>query len=351
MAIKILILIIFIPQLLFASSGDCDTDLNQGQNSPFNSIPIYDQDGVGLCYAYTTSQMIDYYRFSQGAKGLTNPIYAGWATYYKDANFFKSRSLQNGGHEHQVVEALKKVGVCEDNFVSKRLSELTLDLGLSEAQTLHFLESVYKNYNGILTSKNWDSAYQEIRTQTLVSCSQALNIKKRLEQFGFLELAPTYILDQLFKNCKTHAIKVPDVIVQDKGTDNEFENKINDVFKRQLPVTIGVCSSLFTNNQNRDLRGIQYIFNRASNANIKKECGPHSVLLTAQKKINGECNYLIRNSWGASWYPPTATSCACITRNRTYKQFCQKGEGEEYVGCWFKKNDILPNTSSITYFK
>ncbi len=97
-------------------------DLNAGANSPFKQIPIYDQDGVGLCYAYAAAQMVDYYRIKNGDKGygLTSPLYTSWATYYKSRTILKSDSLNTGGgYAESAVHAIKKSG----SVASKKLKK------------------------------------------------------------------------------------------------------------------------------------------------------------------------------------------------------------------------------------
>jgi hypothetical protein len=62
---------------------------------------------------------------------------------------------------------------------------------------------------------------------------------------------------------------------------------------------------------------------------------------------------LIRNSWGAKWRDPARGNsvCACITEANVYKPVCSEFEGKQNVGCWFKKEDLIPNTGVVSAFK
>ena len=147
------------------SPNSCpEADLNKDPKSPLNKIPVYDQDGSGICYSYAAAQMIDFYRFKKGdtSYDLTNPVYASWSTYYKNVTLLKEKSLDDGGYSTDVINTLRQDGVCSDKEVKTQLRQLTSVSGASEVEVLKFLDVMYKNYDGWFAKKNWSSAASEV---------------------------------------------------------------------------------------------------------------------------------------------------------------------------------------------
>lgn len=353
-SILLTFIILLFSSILWAGEDCSSVDLNAGSNSPFKKIPIYDQDGVGLCYAYAAAQMVDYYRIKNGdtSYGLTNPLYTSWATYYKSRSLIKFDSLDNGGYSDTAVDALREVGTCGQEDVEKRLASLKNEANLTDAEFLFFLETMYKHFNGLFSSGSWNLALRDLKDGTSLVCkTKAKNLKSELDKSKLFAVAPTLVLENLFKGCKSKKVNVPALDNFSFGSDDKMKVALNGSLKKGLPAQIGICAEFFNNPNYRGLRGFSPPLLRSSNGNAKRDCGAHAVVVSAQAKIAGECHYQLRNSWGAQWYPYGATSCACITRNGKYKAQCARGEGREYVGCWFKQKTVLPNTGDVNVFK
>ncbi|RPJ74296.1 MAG: hypothetical protein EHM20_10850, partial [Alphaproteobacteria bacterium] len=232
-----------------SSNDSCPSiDLNAGASSPFKKIPIYDQDGVGLCYAYAASQMVDYYRIKNGdtSYGLTNPLYTSWATYYKSRSLIKFDSLDNGGYSESAVDALKEVGTCSQEEVEKKLASLKKKANLSDAELLFYLETMYKHFNGLFSSGSWNLALRDLKENTSLTCTaKANNLKNELKKTGLFAIAPTLVLENLFKGCKSKKVNVPELDNFSFGSDEKMQVALSGSLKRSLPAQISICADFF----------------------------------------------------------------------------------------------------------
>ncbi|QDK36763.1 C1 family peptidase [Bdellovibrio sp. NC01] len=334
-------------------NADCgDMDLNQGANSPFNKIPVYDQDGTGICYAYTTAQMTDYYRFKKGdtSYDLTNPVYAAYDT-YGTKNPFKANSLY-AGVATDVNDAIRAKGVCSDKEVKARLAEYMKVSGGSEAEVLHFLETVYQNLNPKSNKTDWTKVSSVMTSTTGVSCKQQEQLKSVALKRNVMGASAPAVLQNLFKNCKTHPVKVPDIEVFQFGSDVNMKRAMDKGLNQTMPAQLMVCANLFTDKSYKGVVKKSQNSQRDAMDGTRPDCEAHSILVTGRKSINGQCSYLVRNSWGTNWKPKGAKACACRTWSGQYKQICSNpDEVDEYVGCWYGASELTANTGSVGVFK
>jgi len=342
------VLLIICHTFLYADESCKTVDLNSSPSSPFKKIPIYDQDGVGLCYSYAASQMVDYYRLknSKASYDLTNPVYAAWLTSWKAPTLFKNIDLKGGGYVEDVVSALKKYGTCSDKETKKNLSELMKSTGKSEAEVLNFLQIMYTSAIDLKSAYTKKKLLNLIEKEAGINCSQVEESVSLLKLKKILGLYPSYILETFFKGCKKNNVDVPELKKFTIGSNEKFQNLITQSFERDLPpqVSINCGNSFFANPSIRTSSLI-------ANTRFSINCGMHAVILTGRKKIQKNCSVLIRNSYGALWYPDGAIDCACKTMDGKYKAHCKRGEGQEYLGCWFKEIDVLSNTGDISVFE
>ena len=353
LSLFICILSTFISFSLKAEDTCSTADLNAIPNSPFSKIPIYDQDGAGLCYAYAAAQMIDYYRFKNGDQGndLTNPIYASWVAYYEKRNFFLKSMDLVGGDSDVVISALKSNGVCTNQEVEKKILSLNKSTNLTSPQLLFFLDTIYKYRKYFFT---WDHTVSEFNkhVDSKLSCQQSLDLKNEFERLGILSSAPSLVLDNLFKNCKKHKLDVPELETHHMGDDKQMKNIIDTELEKNMPIQIDMCGHFLQETTPTSYRGrIDVQIFKPREMSRWFGCGPHAVIISGRMKINGECHYQVRNSWGSLRYPPHATSCGCRTKNGSYKAICDKGEGIEYTGCWYRAKDLIPNIEGANVFK
>ena len=122
--------------------------------------------------------------------------------------------------------------------------------------------------------------------------------------------------------------------------------KIDNTLNKKMPLVTYVCSKVLDEPSYRGL--INETNGDTLREDLQKEdCAPHAVVVSARQKIGPSCKYLVRNSWGASWHPE-GVACACIEDDGTYEPICKRANPSEFVGCWYNKKDLIPNTYSIT---
>jgi len=340
---------------LSAPNDDCpESDLNTPKDSPFRSIPIYDQDGSRTCYAYAAVQLLDYWRLQHGAKptDLVNPVYAAWVETYQNRSWItRIKSTKNSGFAEDVIMALRKQGYCKHDKVEACLSEFKRLGNMTDASLLHFLETIYDNYTvftfGNSTAKAIEKTEQDRWFKNNCSVS---NLSATLQARNLMGVAATKILADLFQGCQPpdSLATVPEPHLYRDRKDADIQKRIDDALTNKVPAGVILCSTVFNNPSYRGLNQSSFMLARDySDGHIKPDCVDHNVLISGRKKIDGSCKYLVRNSWGALWHPKGVV-CACTLSDGSYKAECQENEGIEFVGCWYDKKDLVPNIESVT---
>ena len=405
--------LLFVASVSHALDEYCsEVDLNKGEGSPLQHMKIQNQVGSQLCYAYVAAAQVDYYRLKKGLVEPkpgweTNPVYAGMVEHVQSGN---TRAFTSGKQE-RAYAAIKEYGACSDLQVTKVWNEMKQAGGLNDAQLLYFLGEMHNTYSvkknrslafmtyasrlkaeresfmeEVRGIKDWKalSAEQQraisnryvklekrisnaieqraefkrftdgLKKAEVGSCDRLEAVAQIAVQFDLVRVPPVEMAKRML-SCRMSPEQLqqyrqlPPMSVARNGSDAEMERRIDYAFLTQMPPAINLCSSMFTNTSYRGVG--DDTFPRDHIENIKADCAHHSALVTARKNIGGQCHYLVRNSWGSTWYPSGATTCACRKPDSkgklVYHDSCERGLNVEYVGCWFKSADLLANTSSI----
>ncbi|RLA64368.1 MAG: hypothetical protein DRQ88_04025 [Epsilonproteobacteria bacterium] len=128
----------------------------------FLSTPVLDQGTSGLCYAFTATQMLDYWRetntpkLKRGRLSLSPPLYAGYLDRLYNFNVlnkgdaskldFGMNSLDwqlDGGMIQVTLLAIKKYGMCRPEIFDVGLKELGKKLGLSKFDVFFIIQSLW----------------------------------------------------------------------------------------------------------------------------------------------------------------------------------------------------------------
>lgn len=306
------------------AGSTCPTqDLAEAPESPIWSIPVYDQDGSGTCYAHAAAFLIDFARARKGesiAGDLTDPIYLAWVDQYQSA-FIGQRSLDGGYVSNAANSPLSEGGVCRQADVKAAFDKLSSGTNLSHAQVVHLLD--------VLDDSNWKANFSKEQTWGLrsqgISCAQSQSVLGSVASAAAEAVGKgcSGVLNQVFKDCqkRKRELDLPKMDGISVGSDEDMQNEMDRMLNSGQPAGVSLCADVLYTSSSRGLRGGTSIFPRAMNWNIdSSKCGGlHAVAAIGRREIGGRCSYLIRNSWGATRRTTAALTCACKIKDASGK--------------------------------
>ncbi len=363
-------------------------------DNPMQSIPVYDQDGTGLCYAYSASEMMNCFLMKTfGDKKLR--VHPATAAIRFTAAHDKAETL-NDGFIHHAINATRKRPNYSYTSVSTNLTELARNQGVSEAEVLHFIESLGKAMSNINNQKLasdrawaranrepnlWErtgkyfsympeevrkAAYESIKPDSWCSKDDlsALRTFALTAPIGSsLDIASNTVFES---NHRESALEGPLPLathltsMKDAAAVHAEEVRRHFALNATLPLGLSFCSRVI-----RDPSYVGISGSGASRAivpaknNGGKDCGPHAVLISGIRNQGGSCQYLIRNSWGSS-FGGSISGRSCVCKNTVTKAFSEcpgsgKANGADIPGkanlkvisCWFPESQVTNNTMSI----
>lgn len=363
-------------------------NLETEPGNPMQKIPVYDQDGSGICYAYSASELMNAYLLSKDPKaGLqVHPALA--------AIRVSTEGLDNGGMAHAI-------GACREGdgysyaSIQAALERIGSNADMSEAQVLHFIEKLGKLMNDptiggkippglpkwvttVLQPLVRKAAYSRLETDAFCSADE----KKGLEGFALSApvsnaagIAAHSLLDPAART-KPPAVPAP-AFFQLRAED---EDQIKQLVRRhfdgpdgKLPMGIGFCSRVLYSptareiTRSRDSKGLPQ-------GALSKNCANHAAILVGTRPSGNSCEYLLRNSWGTGFSQANPHSCICRNSRTGSYQECP-GTGLEpktvesngitmnilakvedhaflkVISCWIPEDDLAPNIFSATVLR
>lgn len=131
-------------------SGSClDMDLNYG--ATLSKMPMLDQDGLGACYAYTSSQLIEFHLKQKGIKRTLSPIDASFI-YKQDAR--ASEFVLNSGVMRNAIEDILDEGVASRECINRVIKKHTTGTPLTSEEFLTLIQDVYINRRQSMTERS-----------------------------------------------------------------------------------------------------------------------------------------------------------------------------------------------------
>jgi len=362
---KYLFIILFSISFNSESQGSCETrDLNEG--GPFKNMPIYDQDGTGLCYAYAASQLISYELRNDNSGTTLDPSPLALSA---EASGTFNQSL-DGGKLRLMIKSANDYGIRKYSCVK----ELASKFGDTEAVYSHVVHKIAEMHKGFLwfTDKpSREMVLERLNEDPFISgsfCNIAQVYDDLVSRNQLFDTAPE-ILKKLVGPCPLIPVKEFEYNQTISGNDDNMTNQIDEALDQFRPAGIAFCSRIFQlpghypppNNS-------PSIVPRSTSVDIKP-CESHAAVVTAKRMSSyGECEYLIRNSWGSHW-KPDGFSCACRLAqiyfpdcptyeglkerfpNQTTQFLADAYESRVYVGCWIKKGQLAPTLKTVGSLK
>lgn len=272
-------------------------------------VPVMDQDGSGLCWAYAASTLIDAYRFSHGDTNrnhITSPIALAVRA---------SRYNRNGfGHARSAIGyARLKGSTCNHYELSKHYRSTDFSVG-DIFWGGHLDESEFRCPSGQTTD---NSLRAPVRT--------SFDIRRLL-------LEP--MIEAIDEICNAQASvpfdspRTENSLIRDlpgfPGTEGAVA-EINQVLSHSnpQPLAISLCEDVLRDHSKRSI----------DSYGIRRNCLNNHVatIVGSRAGPNGVCQYLVRNTYGSSCEPYDK------------KWDCVRGQ------VWIDAEALIKNTEDISW--
>lgn len=364
MKLLVLSLSILTSQVL---ASDCkEVNLVTAKDSPFNKIPVYDQDGAGICYAYAASQLVDYHLVKKGHNRSVHPTWA--ALKYAESKWFQNKLTS--GLAVDTIKALQDAGICPEAQVSKGLKEWAKKAKLKESELIGFLEKVVPQISAQYRTAGFNKSsfkapipseaevkatIQKVIKDFKPYCTASAELDKLMPELLNIGLMSSerVIASLVINECKNVTKpNIPNPIREKPDNDADYGKSLKTKLNSKTPTVISYCANIL---KDPKYDGIES--NRWTSRKLANECGGHESLIVGKKTINNQCHFLLRNSWGTGFNSSTK-NWKCLCKNKKTGAFldnCERSKhnnGQYTVeGCWISEAAISKNTYGITYLE
>lgn len=365
----------FAPSMSYAAAVSdigCETaDLYASPDGVMLGLPIEDQDGTGLCYAYSSSTVMNHYliknRLFSGP--VVHPIYTAFTTKKVEEEFAAGSaelkaSAAPGSYPKTLDSArvfdafrqTKRAGFCGASGINLRLMNLLKAGGFQDyAELLRFLDAHFEDKQSEFASGPTNKSQQAFKKIYAPDCNLQ-NANAWLRQRGLQDAMSTEILAKLFAGCEKFKPPLPSVSNTLYSTDTVIANEIRSKLKAGNPLTATIACFADFDDKPSTARSVS-LHQSKSGPLIRgrrpckgSDSSSHAVVIAGQKMMNNRCQILIRNSWGSTWKSQSATACACKTKDGRYKDACSKAEAKSFLGCWYSRDDVIGNLQETNAF-
>ena len=312
---------LFLSQVGFSACPDVRLD-----KSSLKNVPVLDQDGSGICWAYTAAAMIDAYRFSHGDKNtavITSPI--ALAVFANQDAFMTGlkqqtaiRGARNGdGQPDTAIEIARNQGkVCDHRTVSKELISTdiaaidfdgTYKLDTFEFQCPSFLEKLWYDFFPSTTK-------MAVTVKHMALWALSGDVKKLCAQLE----APVALPKTQFVSAYTMATQRPPINVADR---------LKTLLGKQNPQPVGLqyCADVLRKPELQSLDIYKYV--------SKCDNKHWSVIVGSREGKNGKCDFLVRNSFGSSCDGYSSSTC------------------ESRGQIWVTEDSLVNNTGALSWLE
>ena len=367
-----MISLLLITSAISYSSEKCQEINLYSNNKTLFEDPVQNQTFLaGTCYAHTAAQMLDHHR-----RNLTSET----AHYYHPIALALV-SKESRGIRHYMPNMVhfnlmrwsfadldKKGEICSYEYVAQRFKELKKGNQLSDDDLLVFIDSIWRNMSiarsNIFRTKEqaYEMAYNRTLKQKEFKGKIKFNLKGVLKPMisyhAMTRFAASFkfLREFVLKGCpERDSLRIPNYQAKfiQEGDFKYFQTQITQsLLKNNLP-GVGYQNNVWAAPVGKlklSPRGIRRIVSGFDGV-------LHYSVIVAQKKINGQCHYLIRNSFGekySSAHRPnyvqylddkTVDQTVTITKEKPLKR------PYRVLGTWIEANDLFDNTYDLNTFR
>lgn len=338
----------------WAQNNCAPLNLITQKDSPFNKIPVFDQDGLGICYSYTASQLIDYQLMKKGnQERIVHPLWGA----LKFAESTNQESISSGT-TYYAIKAIQNAGNCNYKSFDDAIGVWTKKTNATESEIMGLIEKLAPKLSH-LNAKTPPEVIDEFITaaieehspycSTNISWNQLMPELRSLSTLSSRKLLSNLVLPVCNKTSRI-SITNPrfNLPTQDEHWIPTMDSKLDEL---NAPIAISYCA--------RGLYDESYDgVNRKTSTTplgVKPDCSNHESIIAGKKQINGKCHFLLRNSWGSGFHTSNKDR-KCLCKSRKTGKFlddCQEelhNDGDNIVeGCWISEDVFSKNAFGLTF--
>jgi hypothetical protein len=357
----IFLLILAVTPVDVAQANACaPLNLVTQPNSPFNQVPVTDQDGVGLCYAYAGAQLMNYQLVRQGREPSVHQLYLGIEfTRYTRGNI-------EYGNTAQAISHLQSSRNCPASRVREALASLVQKATSREEDVYGFIIKVSERLVELQRQKT--QAAGAWRPVPLSEAEVTSVLAKTNTEFAS-NCHPGTRLEQIFPEIRAFAIMTPENVLNGilspfcqqrerlplpaprvrrfRSTEDSTAAISETITGGQTPVAVSYCA--------RVLYDPNHVGVRRANTSLASDCSLHESLGVGQRPAGASCEFLLRNSWGTSFGRHTQNA-KCLCRHRRTGAFVNDctnathNNGNYTVeACWINSGALSANAVEMTW--
>ncbi len=284
------------------AQAECQ-DIRLDVGGSMSALPVFDQATPGgekdmnLCYAVAAAQLIDASRFA-GQKATTAEMTSPWWLALNYSVQFKTRNDNADiefGETDKALESAKRFGLCrqEDLFENRSSDEI-----------IAFHAKLKKSFRAEDRENSLHALLSE--TQFFKDPVRITEVASKVsKERTFLSFLRT-LFDE---KCQGKVYQEPSFTVERMDLDRKpipleaKQDLIRQTLVGQQPLEASICSQALSN---PEYRGI------LDSGKFARDCMRHSVLIVGSRSQKGQCQYLVRDTYGAqscqrkrngsSWY-------------------------------------------------
>lgn len=248
---------------------DCSPIINQ--NEAVNLENVRNQDGVGWCYAYAAADLLSY-RLKKKISAVS--LYDSGQSIQKD---ILTADGNGGDMKYAIVDYLrKKNSLCLEEDLPSSDFKFCTSVNYSK-----FLNSLYQSVD---ENSLYQSQCLEHNLKAAFPMADYSVLKNYTARFGSKNLVE-YLYDL---QCKKQSFK---------GYSISPVNQLLPRFSKEI-----VLKNINTLLEKGEIVGLATEWSKLVESNDPKKAGGHASLIVGRRKSpdTGECEYLLRNSWGNS---------------------------------------------------
>jgi hypothetical protein len=345
--------------LNLVQANDCQEVNLYESSTSLNEITLYDQQELNTCYAYSAAQMWEHHFRNLGNEKSISPAWVALVSKINRPTHWTPDSLDFNYVKWTLVD-MENAPVCSQYIVDRELAHLKHGNRLTESDLLLFIQLTWKRFQNRMMIRPWGNrwkefikAYREISYKEYFSGKLKRSLLYQLREMityptnGFLK----YVKEKLLKECtKAEKLHMPEYA--HKVFHKYPGQKASAIFNKQLeknPVTIGYCTRIFRSKVGTKLLGKRSQF--VSQVFKLRSCGSHYSVVVGQKKMNGQCHYLVRNSYGDMWKSPYR-KCHILKDGKVMDvKPSSLMPPYKMLGCWISRDDLFENMFDISWIK